>query len=144
MTTNNKISGLVSSQLPAFVRDDNPLFVSFMEAYYEYLEQNVIDTGSTGQGKVVERINNLRSYQNIETTLDDFANILFNQFIQFLPQPDGSRVDFKKLLPHIKDFYRARGTEKSYKFLLRLLSNGQDVDVFYPKDHILKIGRAHV
>ena len=137
-STNNKISGLVSSQLPGFVRDDNPLFVSFMEAYYEYLEQTVLDSGSTGQGKVVERINSLKNYNNIEKTLDDFANILFNDFMQFIPQPEGTRVDFKKVLPHIKDFYRAKGSEKSYKFLLRLLSNGLDTDIFYPKDHILK------
>lgn len=138
-STNNKISGLISSQLPGFVRDDNPLFVAFMEAYYEYLEQEILnDTGSTGQGKVIERINSLKNYNNIEKTLDDFANLLFNQFMQFIPQPEASRVDFKKILPQIKDFYRAKGTEKSYKFLLRLLSNGLDTDIFYPKDHILK------
>lgn len=138
-STNNKISNLVSSQLPGFVRDDNPLFVAFLEAYYEYLEQQVLnDTGSTGQGKVIERINSLKNYNNIEQTLDDFANLIFNQFMQFIPQPDGTRVDFKKLLPKIKDFYRAKGTEKSYKFLLRLLSNGSETDLFYPKDHILK------
>lgn len=138
-STNNKISGLISSQLPGFVRDDNPLFVAFMEAYYEYLEQEILnDTGSTGQGKVVERINNLKNYKNIEKTLDDFSNLLFNEFMQFVPQPEGTRVDFKKILPQIKDFYRAKGTEKSYKFLLRLLSNGLDTDIFYPKDHILK------
>lgn len=138
MTVNTKISTLVSSQLPAFVRDDNPLFTSFLEAYYEYLEQDVSDTGSTGTGKVIERIKSLQNNYDIEKSLEDFSNVLYNQFMQFIPQNEGSQIDFKKLLPRIKDFYRARGTEKSYKFLMRLLTNGGDSDLFYPKEHILK------
>mgnify|MGYP003551914886 CR=1 FL=1 len=138
MTVNTKISTLVSSQLPAFVRDDNPLFTAFLEAYYEYLEQTVSDTGSTGTGKVIERLKNLKNNFDIEKSMEDFSNILYNQFMQFIPQNEGSQVDFKKLLPRIKDFYRARGTEKSYKFLLRLLTNGGESEILYPKDHIFK------
>ena len=30
---------LVNHQVPEFVREEYPLFISFLEAYYEYLEQ---------------------------------------------------------------------------------------------------------
>jgi len=36
--TNNKTSLVVSKQLPGFIQDDYPLFVRFLEAYYEFLE----------------------------------------------------------------------------------------------------------
>ena len=32
------ISTIINEQLPDFVRDNYPLFVSFLEAYYEWLE----------------------------------------------------------------------------------------------------------
>lgn len=85
MTVNTKISTLVSSQLPAFVRDDHPLFTAFMEAYYEYLEQNVSDTGSTGTGKVIERAKRLMEGRDVEKSMDDFTNQLYSQFLTFLP-----------------------------------------------------------
>ena len=33
-----RTSLLVNRQVPEFVRDDHPLFVAFLEAYYEFLE----------------------------------------------------------------------------------------------------------
>ena len=51
---NNKISLLTQKQLPEFIQDEYPLFVRFIEAYYEFLEnkQNGIAsvTGSGGLG----------------------------------------------------------------------------------------------
>lgn len=36
---NNKISTIIESQLPAFVREDHHNFVQFVKSYYEFLEQ---------------------------------------------------------------------------------------------------------
>jgi hypothetical protein len=33
------ISNLVNSQFPAFISQDHPTFVSFIEAYYEWMEE---------------------------------------------------------------------------------------------------------
>lgn len=91
--TNTAISTLVSSQLPAFVRDDNPIFKAFLEAYYEYMEQKVLgDTGSTGRGKTIERLKALDSYRTLNTTLDDFKSQLYSEFMQFFPARESSNV----------------------------------------------------
>ena len=37
-TLKNKVSTLVENQLPDFVRSENPNFISFMKAYYEFME----------------------------------------------------------------------------------------------------------
>lgn len=126
VSTNNKTSVHVSNQLPAFVRDDNPLFVSFLEAYYEYMEQN---------NKTIYHIRNLPKYIDIDTTVEEFSEKLYSEFLQFFPKDN--LADKTKVLKNVKDFYRSRGTEKSYKFLLRLLT-GQEAELYYPKNDILK------
>ena len=37
-TLKNKVSVLVENQLPDFVRSENPNFIAFMKAYYEFME----------------------------------------------------------------------------------------------------------
>jgi hypothetical protein len=64
MSSNNKISNLVSSQVPFFVRNDHPNFIRFLELYYEYLEQN---------NKTIDYIKNLNDYQDIDLAEDAFA-----------------------------------------------------------------------
>lgn len=39
MTANSRISNLINSQVPFFVRNDHQKFVTFIEKYYEFLEQ---------------------------------------------------------------------------------------------------------
>ena len=132
MSTNNKISNLISSQVPFFVRNDHPKFVAFLEAYYEYLEQEGI---SLEEGKAVERIKNLQDYFDIDKTIDDFTDHFYNHFLQYIPA--NVLTDRRNLLKHIKDFYAARGTEKAAKFLIQILFD-EDVDFYYPKADILK------
>lgn len=132
MSTNNKISNLVYSQLPFFVRNDHPNFVAFMEAYYEYLEQ---DVGNNYNGKVIERGKNLQNYIDVDKTVEIFAENLFSQFLHLIPK--NTLADRDKLIKRILDFYRARGTEKAARFLIKILFD-EDLDFYYPKSDILK------
>lgn len=136
MTTNTKISTIVSNQLPEFVRADHPTFVSFLEAYYEYLEQS---NNTLSYGKTVERAKNLRNYFDIDkidqTGLTEFSNKLYNQFLTFIPQD--AKADRSKLLKNIKDFYLGGGTQRSYDFIYRILF-GEESSFYYPKDDILR------
>lgn len=131
MSTNNKISSLISSQVPFFVRNDHPKFVAFLEAYYEYLEQEGI---TIPDGKAVERSKNLLNYIDIDKTLDGFADHFFNHFLRYIPA--NVLTDRRNLVKHIKDFYTAKGTEKAAKFLMRIMFD-EDADFYYPKADIL-------
>jgi len=131
MSTNNKISNLINSQVPFFVRNDHQTFVSFLEAYYEYLEQS----NTTLQfGKTTERAKNFLNYIDIDKTLDEFADKLYNRFLY---QNLNSQADKKFILKHVQDFYRAKGSEKAYRFLMRALF-GEEVEFYYPKVDVLK------
>lgn len=133
MSTNNKISHLVAGQLPLFVRDDHPNFVAFIEAYYEFLEQS---TDTVQEGQVVERSRNLLNYADIDKTLDVFSERLYKKFLDSFPV--NTLADRTTILKHAKDFYRAKGTEKSFKFLMRALY-GKEVELYYPKKDVLRV-----
>jgi len=132
MSSNNRISNFVNSQVPFFVRNDHRTFVSFLEAYYEYLEQS---EPILKDGKAVERSRNLLDYFDIDRTLDDFTGKLYSTFLNEFP--DTALVDKKLILKHAKDLYRAKGTEKSIRFLLRALF-GKEIEIYYPKKDILR------
>jgi hypothetical protein len=125
--TNSKISNLVASQVPFFVRNDHETFVRFLEAYYEYTEQN---------GKVIERGKNLPAYADIDRTVDEFAEYFYRTFINQIPRE--IIADKALVLKHIKDFYKARGTEKSIEFLLRILFGEENTEFYYPKRDVLR------
>lgn len=127
MTTNNKISNIVGSQVPFFVKNDHPQFILFLEAYYEFLEQN---------GQTIERIKNISDYYDVDKTIDQFAEKLYDTYLKLFPKD--MRVDKTLLMKHAKEFYLARGTEKSIRFLMNILFNEENIDFYYPKKDVLK------
>jgi hypothetical protein len=126
-TTNSKISNLIESQVPFFVRNDHGNFVKFLEHYYKFLEQ---------EDNPVAVAKNLINNQNIDLTEDEYAERLYKIFMKYIPKD--IKADKKLILKHIKDFYRAKGTEKSIRFLMRLIGNTENVDFYYPQKDVLR------
>ena len=127
MATLDKISVLVQNQLPDFYKEEGPNFVAFIEAYYEYLEQN---------GKLTDAIRNLQSYRDINTTTDEFIQYFINTFLPNVPLD--VVADKKLLTKYIRLANISRGTLASYKLLFRALYN-EELEVSYPADQILKV-----
>ena len=128
MSYSNKISNLIPSQLPEFIRDDPDYqnFVLFLQAYYEWMEQE----GGSLYGSA-----NLKNYSDIDNTLDKFLQYYKNQFLPFFPE--GSLVDQRKLTKIAHELYKTKGTPSSYKFLFRVLYN-TDVQLYNARDFILR------
>ena len=126
MSTDKKISTLVEQQFPQFARDDGPNFVAFVKAYYEWTEQ---------ANNVIEVSKNLREYQDIDTTYDKYLEYFHREVLGSIPR--ATLADRKKLAKHIKDMYRARGSELSYRLLFRLLYN-EEIEFYYPGEDILR------
>ena len=121
-----KISTLVSSQLPEFVRSDFATYVSFVEAYYRFLEQ---DQGA------LEIVQNARSYSDIDTTTESFVNYFLANYAQNIPL--GVLTNKRLLIKRIRDLYESKGSEISFKLLFQLLYN-EPVEVTYPYDNVLR------
>jgi len=120
MAQRPKLSRIVASQLPGFIRDDYPTFVAFLEAYYEYLEQHDA---------------NLYDLRDIDKTLERFIEYFRNEVA---PSAfESPNTDKRFLLSNIKDAHLAKGSEASFKLLFRLLFN-KNVTVDYPGRQMLR------
>lgn len=117
----------VASQLPAFVSEDHPKFVQFIEEYYRWMES---------PGQVLHEARNIKNNRDIDTTTDEYEEHLFNEFLSIIPRY--VVADKSTILKYAKQFYTAKGTEKSFKFLFRILFNSNS-RIYYPKSDILKV-----
>lgn len=131
MVTDYKTSILVNRQLPEFVREEYPLFQSFLEAYYEFLEQQQ----GTEKNDLITKAKDLRYISDIDYSIDDFEQQFFNTFAALFPR-DVS-VDKAFLIKHVLPLYLSKGSEKSFKLLFRMLF-GQELEIKYPKNEILR------
>ena len=144
-SSNNKTSLLVSSQLPAFVREEHETFVKFMEYYYKAIEQE-------GQPIYLAKnmLRNLDIDQLYEHVLDvhtsptnvrddydyiSFLQKMYDTFIKYIP--DNVLADRVNILKHAKEFYLSSGSERSVRFLIQALFN-KEAELYYPKVDILR------
>ena len=123
-----RVSVKVENQLPDFVKQDHPTFVAFLEAYYEYMEQ---------EGKPYEIIGNLNHYADLGKTTDEFLKYFKKTFAEDIPEAVFKNANKPFVLKRMRDFYRAKGSEKSFQFFFRLLYN-EEVDVYYPGQDMLR------
>lgn len=125
-----KVSSLVASQLPEFIRDDYQTFVNFLKAYYDFLE-------TTQKDPITLR--------DIDTTLDAFITHFKSELTHNIPYSTVatdvygaySAIDERFLITRVKDFYLAKGSEASFKLLFRILFN-KDIELQYPSTQMLR------
>jgi hypothetical protein len=122
---------LINRQVPEFVREEHPLFITFLEAYYEYLEQK-----QTGQlNNLTQKAKDLRYLSDVDYSLNEFEDSFFNTYASLLPK-DVS-VDKEFLIKNVLPLYLAKGNEASFKLLFRMLFN-DEVDILQPRNNVLR------
>jgi hypothetical protein len=114
------IKDVVAKQLPEFVRENYPTFVAFVEAYYEFLQNNEV------------RLDQVR---DVDLTLDKFVQYFKSELANSLP---ASVQNERFVLSHIRDEYLAKGSEASYRLLFRLLY-GKEINMEYPGRSMLRV-----
>jgi len=121
-----RISTRVSSQLPEFIREDYPTFVTFLERYYEYLEQDEY---------AQELLQNSVKYHDLDNTIDSLINVFLQNYGPGLPLEIVANK--KVVIKYLRDFFKSKGNNLSFKYLFRILY-GVDVEVKKPYDYVLK------
>jgi hypothetical protein len=129
--TNFKTSNLILEQVPEFVRDEYPKFISFLEAYYEFLEEK---QGSLNND-LISKAKSIGSISDVDLSLDDFESHFYEKFAALLPKEAEVRKDI--LFKNLNRLYLAKGSIESYKFLFRLLFN-EEVQIIEPKNEVLR------
>jgi hypothetical protein len=122
----NRLSVLVPKQLPEFIQSNYDRFVVFLKAYYEFLEQN-------NQAQSV--FQNLRNYNNIDETAEDLVSNFLKTYAEDYYLSDIAENRF--IIKRIRDIYSAKGSEKAYETLFRVLYK-ETIDFFYPNQYVLK------
>jgi alpha-tubulin suppressor-like RCC1 family protein len=130
----NKLTHVLKSTIPNFVKEDYPNFVIFLKAYYEWL----YSSNNPFYAPLITE-----TFKDIDQTPDYFVQFFRKQYLKDFPESltvdkqTGTPLDLKTLIKNISDFYSAKGTEKSIKFLLKVLYDTYS-DVYYPKHDIFK------
>ena len=126
-----KTSLLINRQVPEFVRDEYPVFVSFLEAYYEFLEQKQ----GTELNDLTAKSKDLRDISDVDMSIEDFEENFFNTFADLIPRDVA--VDKSVLIKNVLPLYLSKGSESSFKLLYRMLF-GDELEVKYPKNDVLR------
>ena len=120
------ISNLIQSQFPAFYNESGPTLIAFVQAYYEWMEQ---------EGNPIYQARNLLEYNRIDSTVEEFLVHFSNTYLQGLQFASVAekRLTVKKIL----DLYRAKGSLRALKLLFQLVFK-EDIEVYLPATDILK------
>lgn len=127
-------SNLIADQVPDFINRDHTSFRAFLEAYYEWLERAENPFGI---------IDGFMDLMDVDKSLAifflDFRETYLNNFpYQLATDSAGNVVSEANFIKNVRTFYGAKGTEKAYKFLFRLLYNATS-EIYYPTKDILRV-----
>ena len=118
-TTNQ--SYLLKEQVPEFIKTEHPMFVTFLEKYYKFMD---------------EQYGNVNNYssdidQSSDAFLDKWRGALVSDF------PKSTSLNRQFFYKHAKDFYESKGSRRSIEAWFRILYD-ENVDISYPYQYVLK------
>jgi hypothetical protein len=122
----NRLSILVEDQLPDFIQSDYGMFVTFIKAYYEFLEQN---------NQAQEILQDISKYADIDETTENLVTRFIQNYASDLTV--SSSANNRLLIKKIREIYSKKGTEPAYRLLFNVLYR-ESIDFFYPYDIVLK------
>lgn len=120
------ITAIIERYVPAFIRNDHPMFIEFMDAYFSWMEET---------GRTQEILTDFANYRDIDKTVDEFLDYFRKNYFENIPK--NILVDKRLLAKHVRDLYVSKGAVPAYKLLFRILFN-QNVEIFYPGDDVLR------
>lgn len=122
----NKLSTLIPDQMPSFVNEEYETFVTFLTAYYEFLEQN---------NKAQETLENLATFTDIDETAEELVQNFFTTYAEDITKSEIS--DNRYVLKKIRELYSKKGSETAFRLLFSFLFR-ETIEFFYPYTVILK------
>jgi hypothetical protein len=128
-----KTSLFVQRQVPEFIADEYPKFITFLEAYYEFLEAQPNTTVTSNN--LITKAKTLRSIKDVDDSIEEFEKNFYNTYAALIPLSVQSNKAL--LFKHLTDIYRSKGGENSFKLLFRLVF-GEDIEVILPKNNVLR------
>ena len=135
----NRITNVLPSQIPEFIRKDYDRFVKFIEYYYLFLE-------SSNDPKLVPMSS--FEFSDVDRSPTIFNEKFRKQFIPDFPSEftvdveTGKPLNLKTLIKRASEFYRSKGTQNSFNFIFRILFD-RDIQFYYPREHMFVVSGAN-
>lgn len=131
-TRRSGVTKIIKQSIPRFILDEYPLFIEFLEAYYEWLDQ---------EKNPIEFLQNGVKYFDVDSTTDEFLNHFKSTYLEGFPKKleihQENVLDQRSLLKNIREFYKIKGNEKSIELLFKIVADS-DTSIEYPRDYIFK------
>jgi hypothetical protein len=119
-TKTRNVSSLIKEQVPPSIREnhakfpgrDVSKFTTFLQAYYQWLEQT---------GKPYNYLQQATNFRDVENTLEQFVQYFQREMIPSIPESAFTTADKRKFIRRAKDLYLSKGTPRSFRILFQLL-----------------------
>ena len=132
---------VTNNNIPDFVKADHELFSAFIEAYYEWIEQQN-DSETSSLSEVYKAVGNpgyIATHQEllveIDETIDQFVDFFAHEVVPI--SLEGMKTNPRFFIKKIRELYLAKGTEKSFKLFFKLYYD-ENIDVFETRDNVLR------
>jgi len=122
----NKLQHLISGQIPEYLRTTYPVFASFIQEYYKFLDLN---------HEANHILLNSEKWSDIDLTLDMFAEKMREQYAYDI-SPD-AMIERRRLIKFINQYYESKGSENAAELFFRMMYN-DNATIKYPGDYTLK------
>jgi hypothetical protein len=138
-----QIVGATSGAYGNIKQIDDNVFVIHVKSRVPFLVNEII-VGQTSNStativsikdNVVRASGRLVDNRTIEKSIDKYVDYLRGELFESIPKEVFG--DARLLATKLRDFFRSKSTEQSYRFLFRLLYN-EEVEFYYPGDDILR------
>ena len=122
----------------------NKLFLEPTNTLDFAAEETIIGSTSSAYGSVTSvtrnPVNALKLFTSLIDPSQTSEGVLEFFKKEFYPNiRNSSTTDLRKFIQHLKDFYRSKGSEKSFRTLFRILYGQENVDFYFPKTDLLKV-----
>lgn len=123
---------LVDEVLPEHYRDDYPNLITFLDAYYEFLDS------AENFGGIIEELQTIR---DIEDTKLKYLDLLFDEL--GLGISEGQFISPREVIRNFGNFFRVKGSEYSVHGFFRAFFN-EEIEITYPKERLFIVGESRV
>lgn len=120
------ISQFIENQFPSFYKEDGPVFISFVKAYYEWLEQ---------EKNAIYHSRRLLEYKDIDSTTSEFISFFKKKYLNSIQFDTATNTE--QFIKHSLDLYRSKGTERSLDLFFKLVF-GKPAEIYYPSTDIFR------
>ena len=108
------------------------------------VDEVILGSTSTARGTITsisrKPLNATKTFKDLINSDETSAGLLKSFKKELYPNiRDDASVDLKYFIKHLKEFYRSKGSEKSFQTLFRALYSQESLDFYYPKTDLLKV-----